>query len=305
MKNSVISSYKARLCFDGRWVFEPAHLTHAQLASQASINMIFAIRAAWDCTITSGDVPAAYVQAELPEDNDTIYYMSQPQGFVHPEHPDWILRLNKALYGHPRAGQVWQNKFSKFLIDKVGCMRCKADLGVYVLVRDKDMYIIPTVVDNTADITTSESLRKYVHKKLKAKFGWKYDGEMQWFLGCHVIQDKFQTTVSQIDFLNALIEKFKGYTIPLSNTPMTSVLLPPEEGQTPTDFPYDSLVGSLLWLMHTQPEISFAVAQCAKFSSTHTERHDKAALKILGYLKKFPKYGIFFRKPKNPSPTHP
>ena len=113
------------------------------------------------------------------------------------------------------------------------------------------MYIILTVVDDTADITTSESLRKYVHKKLKAKFGWKYDREMQWFLGCHVIQDKFQTTVSQIDFLNALIEKFKGYTIPLSNTPMTSVLLPPEEGQTPMDFPYDSLVGSLLWLMHT------------------------------------------------------
>ena len=27
----------------------------------------------------------------------------------------------KALYGHPCAGQVWQNKFSKFLIDKVGC----------------------------------------------------------------------------------------------------------------------------------------------------------------------------------------
>ena len=106
------------------------------------------------------------------------------------------------------------------------------------------MYIIPTVVDDTADITTSESLQKYVHKKLKAKFGWKYDREMQWFLGCHVIQDKFQITVS-------LIEKFKGYTIPLSNTPMTSVLLPPEEGQTPMDFPYDSLVGSLLWLMHT------------------------------------------------------
>ena len=192
MKNGEISSYKACLCFDGRQVFELAHLTHAQLASQASVNTVFAIGASWHSSITSGDVPVAYVQAELPEDDPTTYYMTQPQGFVHPRFPSWICRLNKALYGHPRAGQIWENKFSKFLVEEVGCMCCHADPGIYVLAKDNDLFIMPTVVDDTADISTCKHLRKFVHEKLTTKFGWKYDRETQWFLGCNKAQDHTQ-----------------------------------------------------------------------------------------------------------------
>ena len=102
-----MAPFKAWLCFDRSKVFEPSYLTHTQLASQTSVNTVLAIGAQWHSTITSGNVPAAYVQAELPDNDDTTYYMSQPQGFEHPEHPDWVCKLNKALYGHPCTGQVW------------------------------------------------------------------------------------------------------------------------------------------------------------------------------------------------------
>ena len=248
MKNGAISSFKAQLCFDRSKVFKPSYLTHAQLASQTSVNTVLAIGAQWHSTITSGNVPAAYVQAELPDNNDTTYYMSQPQGFKHPEHPDWVCKLNKALYGHPRTGQVWQNKFSKFLIDKVGCKCCHTDQGIYILTKDNEIYIIPTVVNNTFNITTCERLRKYVHKKLEDKFRWKYNGETQWFLGCRIYQDRYLISMSQIDFLEVLLEKFKAHQILLSNTPMTKILHQPEEHEKATYFPYDSLVGSLLWM---------------------------------------------------------
>ena len=54
-------------------------------------------------------------------------------------------------------------------------------------------------------------------------------------------------------------------------------------------------------MVKTRPEIAFAVFQCSHFLSNHTEEHDQAALRILGYLSKFPDYGIIFRKPVNPS----
>ena len=79
---------------------------------------------------------------------------------------------------------------------------------------------------------------------------------------------------------------------------MTKILHQPEEHEKATNFPYDSLVGSLLWMTQTRLEILYAVAQCAQFNRCHTKKHDKAALKILGYLKKFPSLGIIFRRPE-------
>ena len=45
-----------------------------------------------------------------------------------------------------------------------------------------------------------------------------------------------------------------------------------------TDFSYISLVGSLIWLMKTHPDISYTVFQCFCFLNTHTEDYNKAAL---------------------------
>ena len=47
----------------------------------------------------------------------------------------------------------------------------------------------------------------------------------------------------------------------------------PKPDEPPTDFPYASLVGSLIWLTKTRPDISYAVSQCSRFLNTHTEDH--------------------------------
>ena len=80
---------------------------------------------------------------------------------------------------------------------------------------------------------------------------------------------------------------------------MSKVLLMPKPDEPPTDFPYVSLVGSLIWLTKTCPDISYAVSQCFHFLNTHTEDHDKAALRILGYLAKYPDYELVFPKSKS------
>jgi hypothetical protein len=59
-----------------------------------------------------------------------------------------------------------------------------------------------------------------------------------------------------------------------------------------TTFPYAEVVGSLIWLVKTRPKIAYAVSTCARHLAMHDETHDKAARKILGYLKKYPNQGL-------------
>ncbi|GJU91096.1 retrovirus-related pol polyprotein from transposon TNT 1-94 [Tanacetum coccineum] len=45
-------------------------------------------------------------------------YVSQPDGFVDPSHPEKVYRLRKALYGLKKAPRAWYDELSKFLISK-------------------------------------------------------------------------------------------------------------------------------------------------------------------------------------------
>ena len=158
---------------------------------------------------------------------------------------------------------------------------------------------MPVVVDDTLDVSTSISLRKYVHEKMKDKFKWKDLGECSWYLGCRVTQDYDKITVDQTAYLTELIEKFEYLGITNANVPANpKVQL--DTSKYSTTFPYSEIVGSLIWMLKTRPEIAYAVSMCARHLSAHNETHDKAAMQILGYLKKNPNRGIGYRM--NPDP---
>nr|GEU88689.1 putative late blight resistance protein homolog R1B-23 [Tanacetum cinerariifolium] len=60
------------------------------------------------------DVNTAFSNGELKEE----VYVSQPEGFIDPDHPTYVYRLKKALYGLKRAIRAWYNTLSRFLLDK-------------------------------------------------------------------------------------------------------------------------------------------------------------------------------------------
>ena len=130
-QQNIITNYKARLCADGRFVVVSPDKAFAGTPLATSINTVFGLAAHYGTKVMSGDIPAAYVQAPIPE-GDTIYYVTQPEGHVDPKHPDWVWQLKKCLYGIPISGNLWNATFSQFLLE-IGMTRCKSDPAVFYM----------------------------------------------------------------------------------------------------------------------------------------------------------------------------
>lgn len=79
-----------------------------------------------------------------------------------------------------------------------------------------------------------------------------------------------------------------------------TVKLGSKENGTPVDKGrYQRLVGKLIYLSHTRPDISFAVSMVSQFMNCPTEDHMEAVYRILRYLKMTPGQGLFFQKTAN------
>ncbi|GJT77481.1 retrovirus-related pol polyprotein from transposon TNT 1-94 [Tanacetum coccineum] len=84
----------------------------ASVARLEAIRLFIAHAASQNMVIYQMDVKTAFLNGELNE----VVYVSQPEGFVDPEHPSHVYRLKKALYGLKQAPRAWYDKLSAFLI---------------------------------------------------------------------------------------------------------------------------------------------------------------------------------------------
>ncbi|GKA43998.1 retrovirus-related pol polyprotein from transposon TNT 1-94 [Tanacetum coccineum] len=84
----------------------------APVARLEAIRLFIAHAASMNMVIFQMDVKTAFLNGELNE----VVYVSQPEGFVNPDHPSHVYRLKKALYGLKQAPRAWYDKLSMFLI---------------------------------------------------------------------------------------------------------------------------------------------------------------------------------------------
>ena len=99
-----IVRYKARWVVRGFEQIEGVDYseTFASVVKPMTYKMLFAIAAAKDWEIEQMDVQTAFLYGDI----DTDVYVCQPEGFVSQEHPDWVCKLNKALYSLKQAPRI-------------------------------------------------------------------------------------------------------------------------------------------------------------------------------------------------------
>ncbi|GJX58401.1 retrovirus-related pol polyprotein from transposon TNT 1-94 [Tanacetum coccineum] len=107
----------------------------APVARIEAIRIFIANAARKNMLIYQMDVKTAFLNGELQEE----VYVSQPEGFINPDHPTHIYHLKKALYGLNQAPRAWYNTLSRFLLDNkffkgvVDPTLCTQKIGNHIL----------------------------------------------------------------------------------------------------------------------------------------------------------------------------
>jgi hypothetical protein len=121
-------------------------------------------------------------------------------------------------------------------------------------------------------------------------------GELTFFLGIQVKQTKQGTFVHQAKYTKNLMKKFNMTLLKPVSTPMSSVasLGLDEDGEAVDQREYRSMIGSLLYLTATRPNIQFTVGLCARFQSSPRSSHRTTVQRVFSYLKHTLEFGIWY-----------
>ncbi|XP_073152674.1 uncharacterized protein [Henckelia pumila] len=130
------------------------------------------------------------------------------------------------------------------------------------------------------------------------KFEMSMMGELNFFFGLQVRQMENETFISQTKYTKELIKKFGMENCTIVTTPMgASTKLYKDEGGISVDATmYRGLIGSLLYLTASRPDIAFAVCLCARFQPNPKQTHFIAGKRILRYLKGTQNVGLWYAK---------
>nr|GEY73933.1 hypothetical protein [Tanacetum cinerariifolium] len=123
-------------------------------------------------------------------------------------------------------------------------------------------------------------------------------GELNFFLGLQVLQKKDGIFLSQDKYVGDILKKFGYSNVRSSNTPMDKEIPWGKDG-TGKDVDlhlYRSVIGSLMYLTTSRPDIMFPVCACARHQVTPKEFHLHAVKRIFRYLKGHPKLGLWYPK---------
>jgi hypothetical protein len=208
------------------------------------------------------DVKSAFLNGFLEEE----VYVKQPPGFESVEFFHRVYRLRKALYGLKQAPRAWYGHLRGFLFSK-GFEMGKVDKTLFILRQGDDILIVHVYVDHIALDGSSHSLVARYAEDMSKEFEMSMMGELQFFLRLLIKQAKEGTFVHQAKYMKDILKKFKmDDSKPMSTLMSTTAALDADEDGEPMDQnEYRSMIGSLLYLTVTRPNIQFSLCLCAHF----------------------------------------
>ena len=147
---------------------------------------------------------------------------------------------------------------------------------------------------------------RHLVKRLKELLKEKFDiveKKVEKFLGMEVLIGEGSIKLSQHQFIVELLHKFGMEDCIPKLVPMDKEqLYPCGEDEDETSYPYAELIGSLLYLLRTRPDIAYAVGALARFMGRATDRHWEVAKGVLRYLKGTMHVGLVYQKGPSSDP---
>ncbi|KAJ9539388.1 hypothetical protein OSB04_032121 [Centaurea solstitialis] len=267
--------------------------TFAPVARIEAIRIFLAYAAHKNIKVFQMDVKSAFLNGVLHEE----VYIEQPEGFVDPDFPDHVCILDKALYGLKQAPRAWYETLTNHLLSK-GFKRGTIDTTLFLKKEGDDLLLVQIYVDDIIFGSTNPELCTKFSKIMETEFEMSMMGELNFFLGIQVKQNPEGIFINQSKYIKDMLKKFSMTDCSPIKTPMpTGNLLGPDlAGKSDDQKIYRSMIGSLLYLTATRPDIMFATCFCARFQANPKESHLAAVKRILRYLKGTPELGLWYPK---------
>jgi len=226
--------------------------------------------------------------------------MEGPSGFTDGFQKNAVCRLRKALYSLKQSPRAWFGRFTAAM-KKYGYKQSNSDHTLFLKTQGELVTCLIIYVDDMILTGNDEEEIMSLKEKLFEEFEMKDLGELRYFLGIEVLRTEDGIFISQRKYILDLLAETGMADCKPAETPMVEKHgLKIEEGGKPANREqYQRLVGKLIYLAHTRPDIAYAVGVVSQFMHKPQEEHLDAALRIVRYLKGSPDRGVAFRRNGN------
>ena len=190
--------------------------------------------------------------------------------------------LKKALYGLKQAPRAWYNRIDEHF-QSLGFVKSPSEATLYIKEIDANLIIVSVYVDDLLVTDSNEKLVKEFKAKMLKVFEMTDLGLMSYFLGMEVKQDHDGVFISQKKYAKEILNKFHMEDCKRTSTPMNQKeKFSKDDGAEKVDeSQYRSLIGCLMYLTATRPDIMFSVSLLSRFMQCASEVHFQAAKRII------------------------
>jgi hypothetical protein len=206
------------------------------------------------------DIKSTFLNGELEEE----VYIEQPEGFQLSKNIDYVCKLKKALYGLKHAPRAWYSRLDKYL-QQVEFRKGSAGNNLYIKVSQGNILLIEVYVDDIMFGSDDDRLSQKFAKDRQNEFEMSLLREISFFLGLQIRQSNQGIFISQTKYIREMLKRFRMEDCKPVITPMqTNCKLSKYDDSKSTDQrQYRSMIGSLLYVTTSRPDVMQAVGQVA------------------------------------------
>ena len=292
-----IDRYKARLVARGYSQTEGVDYEEvfAPVVRATTIRSLLSFANSQNLEVHQMDVKTAFLHGVL----DCDLYMEQPEGYVDPNRPDYVCKLNKGIYGLKQAARCWNETLDKYLVES-GYVKCSADSCLYVKFVENSFVIMAVYVDDIIPVSNDPALLQKEKEAICKQFKMVDNGEIQFFLGMFIKRDRENRTISisQPNYVESILARFGMSECKPVATPLEAGVRFDKRGDDEEACEvqkYQKAIGCLTYLSTaTRPDIAAAVGMLSKFMAEPGVTHWVGVKRVLRYLRGTHNYGLVF-----------
>ncbi|GJV68099.1 retrovirus-related pol polyprotein from transposon TNT 1-94 [Tanacetum coccineum] len=231
------------------------------------------------------------------EESFALVYVSQPDGFVDPDKPNYVYKLKKALYGLKQAPRAWYTMLSSFLISN-DFSKGSVDPTLFIRREGKELLLVQIYVDDIIFAASTPELCDLFAKIMCSKFKMSMMGKISFFLGLQISQSPRGIFINQSKYALESLKKYGFESCDPVDTPMVEKSKLDEDKKRKVVDPshYRGMIGTLLYLTASRPDLQFAICMCARYQARPTKKHLNAVKRIFRYLKGTVHRGLWYPK---------